>query len=138
MTASQYKNIIEWTYRLNSDIADWDDLKQIRFVLDRLGVAFPQGTLAQSLPVLESASFLGWTPSNCEDAGAFANVGVPTIALNAERIYMIMPTEQTPSLSFEAFTLPSGAPMRSTDELCKDQLSDMAFFTYSYRHTLKK
>lgn len=138
MTASQYKNIIEWTYRLKSDIADWDDLKQIRFVLDRLGVAFPQGTLAQSLPVLESASFLGWTPSNCEDAGAFANVGVPTIALNAERIYMIMPSEQTPSLSFEAFTLPSGAPMRSTDELCKDQLSDMAFFTYSYRHALKK
>ena len=139
MTASQYKNIVEWTYRLHPELVDMDEWSAIRKVFDCLGVAFPQGYPEEILSILQNNAYMGWTPCSREDACEFANMGIPAIQMDEKNIVLIIPCVEINSLTaLRDEVIPVIDSIRSANEIASEEGKNMHFFAYSYRQGLKK
>ena len=129
MTASQYKNILQWSFFLNPKLKK-ASLEDCRKIFQNLGVSFPLGELQEIIEILKSKKFLGWTPCSCEDAQKFANIGVPTIALNSNHIIFISPDDEINNLS--NLNQDEIENVKSINELSYSDIKNLLFFAYSY------
>lgn len=135
MTASQYINIIKWSIFLNPNS---DNEKLIKIILNNLGVAFPCGDNKEKIRKLETNSFMGWGKSDLENAQNFANVGVAAIGIAENKVYIILPDEETNDLieSDEIKAIKSDF-LKRADELTDEEKETMRFFVYSYRRAFE-
>lgn len=101
MTASQYKNVIEWSLYLNRGKND-EPIIVARKIFNNLGVALPQGDFKKILSVLKKDNYMGWRTCSAEEANKFADIGVPTMAMDETRLFIIKPNEKIPNFSIEA------------------------------------
>lgn len=86
MNKKQYNNVIDWTLKHDAQAQSEDSLQVTRTICNELGVALPQGDLAQVSEVLATNDYMGWKACTQEEAQAAANQGVAVIGINKDRI----------------------------------------------------
>lgn len=138
MTASQYKNILQWTLFLNPELEKSDAMSAVRKLFDNLGVAFPQGTFTEILSVLKNDTFLGWRSCSCEEIHKFADIGIPAIGVANDKT-IIIPPKDTVSIKTAS---PEVGECKSVyikypAELAAEEKENMCFFVYSYGYKPK-
>ena len=139
MTASQYKNVIEWSLYLNKS-KDESPMIMARKILNNLGVALPQGNVKEILHILESNTYMGWRSCSLVEAEQYAEIGVPTIAINEEDIVIIKPSSKIPNFSADAILSKQESPVVKCFLEINENNSKkpMSCFSYCYGKTLEK
>lgn len=89
MTGTEYKN--EITSALNEADQTADPISIIRSVLGNCDIDFPYGDCRGILAALSENDFTGWRTCSYEEAKKFADEGVPTVGINADRVILIAP-----------------------------------------------
>ncbi|MBR2848542.1 MAG: hypothetical protein IKB87_03695 [Clostridia bacterium] len=138
MTASQYKNILQWTLFLNPELEKSDAMSAVRKLFDNLGVAFPQGTFTEILSVLKNDTFLGWRSCSCDETQKYADIGIPAIGVANDKTIIIPPKEAISILTAnkEIEKLKS-TYIKYAAELTAEERENMCFFVYSYGYKPK-
>ena len=137
MTASQYKNIVQWTLWQNNFPADTPSLTVARKLFKNLGISFPQGnSTEQILPILNTNSFLGWRHNFWEDAQKYADIGIVSIGIDNQNIIILLPSQEIPILTNISDVISVKHPcVKHTDDL-SDEEYNMDFFSYRYQFEL--
>lgn len=94
MNGIEYKNIIDWTLK-HENLEFADTLEKARAIFKNLGVALPQGNLAQIAKILKTNDYMGWTSCTVEEAQEAANNGVAAIGINDEKIVILSAKAET-------------------------------------------
>lgn len=138
MLAQQYKNIIQWSLcELEESKSELDIQSTIRNLFDNLGIAFPQGDLKKVLEILQTNDYMGWRNCSCSEAQKFANIGIASIGISIEIIFLIMPDDAIENFSAEPKMLQIKNPaIKHTDELSEKEKTDYLYFSYNYGHVL--
>ena len=138
MTASQYKNIVQWTLCECNFPTEEQPLKVARKLFKNLGISFPQeGTCDQLLHILKANTFLGWRQNSWEDAQKYADLGIVSIGINKSKIILIMPDKSTPILTNIPDVISAENPnVKHTGNLSDAEKKNMYFFSYRYRFEL--
>lgn len=139
MTASQYKNIIKWTISTNLEETTSDCLAFSKKLFDNLGVAFPHGNLGNIMHIFNSTRFLGWRICDPKDAQKYANIGIPTIGINSNKIVIIIPNAEIDDLcGFEDISDITHENVKLVEELSEDEGNEnLTFYTYSYGYKIE-
>ena len=137
MTASQYKNIVQWTLWQNNFPADTPSLTVARKLFKNLGISVPQGnSTEQILPILNANSFLGWRHNSWEDAQKYADIGIVSIGIDNQNIIILLPSQEIPILTNISDVISVKHPcVKHTDDL-SDEEYNMDFFSYRYQFEL--
>lgn len=93
MTNKQYKNMISWAETNLVDRGTDDSLSVARKTLGTFGLSLPEGDISEVTDKLTNEEFMGWKKCTYEEARAFANDGIPTIAINSDSIAVVGPEE---------------------------------------------
>ena len=89
MNKKQYNNVIDWTLKHDAQAQSEDSLQVTRTICNELGVALPQGDLAQVAEVLATDDYMGWKACTKEAAQEAANNGIPAIGISNEQIVVL-------------------------------------------------
>ena len=89
MDKKQYNNVIDWTLKHEAQAKSEDALQVTRAICNELGVALPQGDLAQVAEVLATDDYMGWKACTKEAAQEAANNGIPAIGISNEQIVLL-------------------------------------------------
>ena len=89
MDKKQYNNVIDWTLKHEAQAQSDDSLQVTRAICNELGVALPQGDLAQVAEVLATDDYMGWKACTKEEAQGAANNGIPAIGISNEQIVVL-------------------------------------------------
>ena len=89
MDKKQYNNVIDWTLKHEAQAQSKDSLQVTRTICNELGVALPQGDLAQVAEVLATDDYMGWKACTKEEAQEAANNGIPAIGISNDQIVML-------------------------------------------------
>lgn len=138
MTASQYKNIVQWTLCECKFTAEEQSLKVVRRLFKNLGISFPhEGACDQLLHILKTNAFLGWRENSWEDAQKYADLGIVSIGINTSKVILILPDESTPILTNIQDVISAENPnVKHSSNLSDDEKRNMYFFSYRYRFEL--
>ena len=139
MTASQYKNILQWTLYMNRNLEKTDNLVLVKTLLDNLGVAFPTGDCKTVFTAMRTNTFLGWRTVAFEDAQCYADKGFATLAVDEGKIFIICPDEQVSNLSYDPKLYDvKNQYVKHTSELSSEEKASMSFYAYRYGFALEK
>ena len=139
MTRSQYKNIIQWTLFLYSEFSKKDSLTVIRVLLNKLGVAFPSGDLDNIISILKRNDYMGWRAIDISVAQAYADLGVPTMATDAEKVIIISPDNNIDNLSdIEELKNINCEFVKQLCDIDDKEKEKMLFWTYNYGQEIVK
>ena len=139
MTGSQYKNIIDWSFRLDEKLKTSENRLVIKRLFDNMGVSFPTVSYEEVLNVFKNYSYLGWRNCPVEDAQTYSNLGIPTIAMDESTVILIYPDSTVPNLSFEEEQdSVKSESVKKYAELTEDQRKNMKFFSYRYGFAIEK
>ena len=107
MDKKQYNNVIDWTLKHEAQAQSKDSLQVTRTICNELGVALPQGDLAQVAEVLATDDYMGWKACAQEEAQEAANNGIPAIGISNDQIVMLAAEdeEQPVANAFAVMTL---------------------------------
>ena len=89
MDKKQYNNVIDWTLKHEAQAQSEDSLQVTRAICNELGVALPQGDLAQVAEVLATDDYMGWKACTQEEAQEAANNGIPAIGISNDQIVVL-------------------------------------------------
>lgn len=129
MTASQYKNIIQWTLFLNKNSENNSKLTMVRKMFNNLGVAFPNADIDDCIKILNEGTYLGWRKCSAEEAQNFSNGGIPAIAINSSNIIVIVPDSSVDILTSNKEVV----EMKNSNVKHITEISEqMIFFAYTY------
>ena len=139
MNFMQYQNILKWSsYRLSKE-KEMPSLTAVRRFCDNLGVAFPNGEIRTVRAALESDHFLGWRKCSAEEAQPYADVGVPTVGLTNDKVFLICPDPQINDLTQDPDIKKAHHPcVKHTRELTSEEKAQTVYFTYRYGFVLGK
>ena len=139
MNAAQYKNIIKWTIATTSNVSNIDSLSFAKKVFDNLGVAFPHGDLNIITNILNNSKYLGWRNCSQDQAQKYANIGIPTIGINSNKIVIIIPNAEIDDLcGFEDISDITHENVKLVEELSEDEVyENLTFYTYSYGYKIE-
>ena len=125
MDKKQYNNIIDWTQKTQPETQTVDSLTAVRAVCNNMGVALPQGDLAQVAETLATDDYMGWKACTQEEAQEAANNGIPAIGVGNQRIVLLAADDNEQPVTATA----------SVMTLAKDNVStatvSMSYYTYS-------
>ena len=140
MTASQYKNIVQWTLCDNKFPEGTPSLTVVRKLFRNLGISFPLGkTPEQILSILKANSFLGWRQNSWKDAQKYADIGIVSIGIDHTKIIVLLPDKETPILTNISDVISAKNPnVRHTEDLTDEEKKNMIFFSYRYRFEFEK
>lgn len=139
MTASQYKNIIQWSLFLNPNLSNAESLIVAKKIFDNLGVALPNGDYNEIINVLKSDTYMGWRNCSFEDLQIFADIGVPAMAISDDCIIVILPNSKFSNFSYnENLESIKNNNVKHSSEFTEKDSEKMRFFAYSYGYILDK
>ena len=135
MTNSQYLNIIKYSAYMEHEAGNIDYFSVARNILKKLGVAFPTGSYEEAINAMKNNCFLGWRACSKDEAQKYANVGVTAIAINAGKIIIIRPDQNTDDLLGTIFVDIDNHPcIKHTTQLNDSQNAYTMYYAYSYGH----
>jgi hypothetical protein len=138
MTASQYKNILQWTLFFNKSLEEADNVSAIRTLFNALGVAFPNGTVEEATRVLNRNDYLGWRRCDIQEAQDYADKGIPTIVINGKEVIIICPNDSVSNLSYnKELSQIKNKYVKQISEIDTAICKKASAFVYSYGHKLK-
>ena len=94
MDKKQYNNVIDWTLKHGAQAQSEDSLQVTRAICNELGVALPQGDLAQVAEVLATDDYMGWKACTQEEAQEAVNNGIPAIGISDDQIVMLVAEDE--------------------------------------------
>ena len=139
MTGSQYKNIIDWTFKLDEKLKTSENRVVIKRLLDNMGTSFPTVSYEKVLNIFKKQNYLGWRNCPVEDAQTYSNLGIPTIAMDQSTVILIYPDSTVPNLSFEKeHDIIKNESVKTYAELTEEQRKNMKLFSYRYGFAIEK
>ena len=139
MTASQYKKVIECSIYLNKGKND-APLIMARKFFNNLGVALPQGDFKKILSILKNDTYMGWRHCTRDEAEKFAEIGVPTMAIDEEKLLIIKPSAKIPDFSAypELSKVESPIVKYASEINSSNSEKTMSYFAYCYGRKLEE
>ena len=139
MTGSQYKNIIDWTFKLDEKLKTAENRVVIKRLLDNMGTSFPTVSYEEALNIFKNQNYLGWRNCPAENAQTYSNLGIPTIAMDKSTVILIYPDSTVSNLSFEqgSDTIKKD-DVKTYIELTDEQKKNMMLFSYRYGFAIEK
>lgn len=112
-----------------------DYISVARKILKNLGVSFPNGSYKEAIAALQSNSFLGWRICSKEEAQKYADVGVTSIGVVAEKLIIILPDLDTNDLLGTIIVNITNHPcIKHSSQFNTSKNPPTIFFAYSYGH----
>lgn len=128
MDKKQYNNIIDWTQKIQPETQTEDSLTAIRAVCNNMGVALPQGDLAQVAETLATDDYMYWHSCTPQEAQEAANNGVPTIGISEDSIVLLAATDEEQPVATTATVM-----TLANNE--NNNVTNMAYYSYNYNST---
>lgn len=139
MTGSQYKNIIDWTFKLDEKLKTSENRVVIKRLLDNMGTSFPTVSYEEALNIFKNQNYLGWRNCPVEDAQTYSNLGIPTIAVDKSTVILIYPDATVSNMSFEkGHDINKNESVKTYADLTEEQINNMNFFSYRYGFEIEK
>lgn len=129
MTSSEYRNTVMWTLSTQTPAGE-DILTTARRLFNNLGVAFPQGTLAEVLNVLGTKDYMSWTECSAEQARFCANNGYTAIGIKGENLVIILPDSDKVIIDTSVPTVDNPIA-RELSSISEAEIFNMRFFAYA-------
>ena len=138
MTASQYKNILQWTLFFNKGLEEANNLSVIRTLYNALGVAFPNGTLEKVIKVLNRDDYLGWRKCDVQDIQEYADHGITAMLIYDKELVIICPNDSISNLSYNtALNEVKNKYVKQIFDIDTSIYEKASAFVYSYGYKLK-
>lgn len=126
MNKKQYNNIIENTLKNEQKS---DSLETARAIFNNMGVALPNGNMREVYEVIKGNDYMGWKSCTMEEAQLAADNGVAAIGISENRIVVLSATDD------EEPVAQNETVMTLSSDLTDGEVSDLSYYTYSYRST---
>ena len=123
MDKKQYNNIIDWTQKTQPETQTEDSLTAVRAVCDNMGVALPQGDLAQVAETLATDDYMYWHSCTPQEAREAADNGIPTIGISEDSIVLLAATDEEQSVTTTAAVM-----ALANNE--NNNVTNMAYYSY--------
>jgi len=129
MNKKQYNNVIDYTLKHEPSAQTDDSLATARVIFDNMGVALPQGDLAEICEVLKTNNYMGWKSCTIQEAQAAADKGTAAIGISNERIVVLSATDE------EEPVAETSSVMALSENTSAYAVADLAYYSYSYGST---
>ena len=124
MDKKQYNNIINWTQQNQPETRTEDSLTAVRAVCNNMGVALPQGNLAQVAETLATDDYMYWHSCTQQEAQEAADNGIPTIGISEDSIVLLAATDEEQPVTTTATVM-----TLANNE--NNNVTNMVYYSYS-------